>query len=197
MHYESALQRGEEPLNNSGVSVAEWGRLKCLQGLGHLRTVQRQVENLIRTRPNAPPALAEAGAAAAWRLGQWDDLKSLLGKIDSDNSSHASVGVKRSHRHTGTAPSALTPSGVPLTMGSNYQLNTGKSTAECRRSHRTRDFGSSEERRPRIPDGVLFCSRCSHHASPLQWKGATSERTPPSCSCIYCKKRNLPTVPSL
>ena len=124
VHYESALQRGEEPLNNSGVSVAEWGRLKCLQGLGHLRTVQREVENLIRTRPNAPPALAEAGAAAAWRLGQWDDLKSLLGKIDSDNSSHASVGVKRSHRHTGTAPSALTPSGVPLTLGSNYQLNT-------------------------------------------------------------------------
>ena len=77
VHYESALQRGEEPLNNSGVSVAEWGRLKCLQGLGHLRTVQREVENLIRTRPNAPPALAEAGAAAAWRLGQWDDLKSL------------------------------------------------------------------------------------------------------------------------
>ena len=123
VHYESALQRGEEPMNNLGISVAEWGRLRCLQGLGHLRTVQREVENLIRTRPDAPPTLAEAGAAAAWRLGQWDDLDSLLGKIDSENSSHVNSGMKRSHRQMHVAPSALTPSGMPLTVGVGTQLN--------------------------------------------------------------------------
>lgn len=124
VHYESAMQRGEESAHNLGVSVAEWGRLRCLQGLGHLRTVKREVENLIRTRPDAPTSLAEAGAAAAWRLGQWDDLDSLLSKIDSETSSLVSSGVKRSHRQMHVAPSALSPSGVPLTAGMGAQLNS-------------------------------------------------------------------------
>lgn len=123
VHYESALQRGEEVMNSTGVSVAEWGRLRCLQGLGHLRAVQREVQSMIRSRPDAPPTLAEAGAAAAWRLGQWDDLDSLLSKIDTDKSNHVNCGLKRSHRQTAVAPSALTPSGVPLTVGVGANLN--------------------------------------------------------------------------
>lgn len=123
VHYESAMQRGEDSVHNLGISVAEWGRLRCLQGLGHLRAVKREVENLIRTRPDAPTSLAEAGAAAAWRLGQWDDLDSLLSKIDSENSTHLGGSLKRSYRQLNVAPSALTPSGIPLTTSIGLQMN--------------------------------------------------------------------------
>ena len=122
VHYESSLQRGQESMSKSSVSVAEWGRLRCLQGLGHLRAVQREVQIMIRSRPDAPPTLAEAGAAAAWRLGQWDDLDSFLSKIDTDASNHVNFGLKRSHRQTAAAPSALSLSGVPLTVGGGVNV---------------------------------------------------------------------------
>ena len=123
VYYESALQRGEVDADNLGISASEWGRLRCLQGLGHLRTVQREVEGLIRTRPEAPPTLAEAGVAAAWRLGRWDDLNSLLGKIDSDSANVINTGMKRSYRQMNAIHSALTPSGMPLTANLGTSLS--------------------------------------------------------------------------
>jgi serine/threonine-protein kinase ATR len=102
-HYESALQRGgsstasggggthggghgEGEATTTGLDPAEWGRLRCLQGLGHLRALEREADVLIAQRPAARAELAEAGAAAAWRLGRWDPLERFLSVLDDANS---------------------------------------------------------------------------------------------------------------
>ena len=82
-HYESALQRrGPDAKPTAALDAAEWGRLRCLQGLGHLRALEREADALITQRPAASAELAEAGAAAAWRLGRWDSLTGFLGVLD-------------------------------------------------------------------------------------------------------------------
>ena len=113
-HYESALQRGGErhgrghgrgdaserhpdgvgPGDGSQTAAlepAEWGRLRCLQGLGHLRALEREAEALIAQRPAARAELAEAGAAAAWRLGRWDSLEGFLGVLDANAGGGAGI----------------------------------------------------------------------------------------------------------
>ena len=113
-HYESALQRGGErhghghgrgdaserhpdgvgPGDGSQTAAlepAEWGRLRCLQGLGHLRALEREAEALIAQRPAARAELAEAGAAAAWRLGRWDSLEGFLGVLDANAAGGAGI----------------------------------------------------------------------------------------------------------
>ena len=92
IHYESELSKKTPKSSSSSdtLSPAEWGRLRCLKGLGHLRTVQRDSETLLAARRfsrnrKETAALAESGANAAWRLGRWDDLESLLTKLDNEN----------------------------------------------------------------------------------------------------------------
>ena len=86
-HYESALQRrGADVEPTASLDGAEWGRLRCLQGLGHLRALEREANALIAQRPAASAELAEAGAAAAWRLGRWDSLEGFLGVLDDAGS---------------------------------------------------------------------------------------------------------------
>jgi serine/threonine-protein kinase ATR len=103
-HYESALQRtrGSLPAGESSSSAsaagaaldpAEWGRLRCLQGLGHLRALEREAAALIPGRPAARAELAEAGAAASWRLGRWDALENFLGVLDAESSANAAPGA--------------------------------------------------------------------------------------------------------
>ena len=95
-HYESASQRnggathnrslggGETSSTTTALDPAEWGRLRCLQGLGHLRALEREADALIQERPAARAELAEAGAAAAWRLGRWDSLEGFLDVLDAN-----------------------------------------------------------------------------------------------------------------
>ena len=52
--------------------------------------MQRDSETLLAARRfsrnrKETAALAESGANAAWRLGRWDDLESLLTKLDNEN----------------------------------------------------------------------------------------------------------------
>ena len=54
----------------------------CLQGQ-HLRVGARGGA-LIAQRPAARAELAEARAAAAWRLGRWDSLEGFLGVLDAN-----------------------------------------------------------------------------------------------------------------
>ena len=93
-HYESASRRGETlPIGNNGnnphgddstqLDPAERGRLRCLQGLGHLRALEKETETLIASRPAARAELADMGAAAAWRLGEWDSLENFLDVLDA------------------------------------------------------------------------------------------------------------------
>ena len=89
-HYESASRRGEgESLGANALSQdskqldpAERGRLRCLQGLGHLRALEKEAETLIASRPDSRAELADMGAAAAWRLGEWDSLENFLDVLD-------------------------------------------------------------------------------------------------------------------
>ena len=104
IHYEYELSKKTLKSSSSDtLSPAEWGRLRCLKGLGHLRTVQRDSETMLAARRfsknrRETAALAESGANAAWRLGRWDDLESLLTKLDNENS-RRSCGV---HSYDGT-----------------------------------------------------------------------------------------------
>ena len=83
-HYESASRRRENVVGdfarreNSKLDPSERGRLRCLQGLGHLRALEKEAEALIDSRPAARAELADMGAAAAWRLGRWDALENFL-----------------------------------------------------------------------------------------------------------------------
>ncbi len=89
-HYESASRRGEgeSPGANAlsqdskQLDPAERGRLRCLQGLGHLRALEKEAETLIASRPDSRAELADMGAAAAWRLGEWDSLENFLDVLD-------------------------------------------------------------------------------------------------------------------
>jgi len=110
IHYESELSKKPPQSSSSSdaLSPAEWGRLRCLKGLGHLRTVQRDSETLLAARRfsrnrRETAALAESGANAAWRLGRWDDLESFLTKLDNENSRRGGGGI---HSYDGNAASA-------------------------------------------------------------------------------------------
>ena len=94
-HYESASRRREiecvrrtrdsRPDSDSKLDPSERGRLRCLQGLGHLRALEKEAETLIASRPAARAELADMGAAAAWRLGRWDALENFLDVLDKDS----------------------------------------------------------------------------------------------------------------
>ena len=93
-HYESASRRREMecvrrtrdsgPDSDSKLDPSELGRLRCLQGLGHLRALEKEAETLIASRPAARAELADMGAAAAWRLGRWDSLETFLDVLDAN-----------------------------------------------------------------------------------------------------------------
>ena len=93
-HYESAPRRREMecvrrtrdsgPDSDSKLDPSELGRLRCLQGLGHLRALEKEAETLIASRPAARAELADMGAAAAWRLGRWDSLETFLDVLDAN-----------------------------------------------------------------------------------------------------------------
>jgi serine/threonine-protein kinase ATR len=71
------------PDSDSKLDPSERGRLRCLQGLGHLRALEKEAETLIASRPAARAELADMGAAAAWRLGRWDSLETFLDVLDT------------------------------------------------------------------------------------------------------------------
>ncbi|PSC70468.1 serine threonine-kinase ATR isoform X1 [Micractinium conductrix] len=64
----SGLQAG-----NAGLGVMQRGYLDCLLHIGHHRGLLSQVEGLaVEASDMSAAQLAALGAAASWRLGQWD-----------------------------------------------------------------------------------------------------------------------------
>ncbi|KAL4421833.1 hypothetical protein ABPG77_001622 [Micractinium sp. CCAP 211/92] len=60
----------------AGLGAMQRGYLDCLLHMGHLQGLLTQVEGLAgEARPSAAGQLAALGAAASWRLGQWERVK--------------------------------------------------------------------------------------------------------------------------
>jgi serine/threonine-protein kinase ATR len=151
IHYESELSKKSTKSSSSdALSPAEWGRLRCLKGLGHLTTVQRDSETLLAARRFArnrkeTAALAESGANAAWRLGRWDDLDHLLTKLDNENA-RSRVSSSSSSNAYETVISG-TNGGVPLIGPSRNKRgrSAGLLSSRLHRKHVTVRFNDDDD----------------------------------------------------